>query len=144
MAGWPVTRLSAAGVIHCTSTHGCGPVGRVNVQPATTNWSVSSATGIPLASTRALEVIVVICPPWGQLATAPTWNRGPAMVTACPCRVRGSARPGSRDHQRGLVDGHCRPDQRDHGALAVGDVDARIADADEGTGRALQHDAARG
>jgi hypothetical protein len=52
MAGWPATSVSAVGAVHWTVTQGCGPLGSAKVQPATMNWSLISATGVPLASTR--------------------------------------------------------------------------------------------
>ena len=51
----------------------------MKAHPATVNWSVASATCIPLASTRVLALIVVTWPPCGHIATAPTWKRSPGM-----------------------------------------------------------------
>ena len=56
--------------------------GTVKTQPATMNWSVTSATGIPLTSTRALALMVVTWPPCGHIATAPTWNKESGHVRA--------------------------------------------------------------
>jgi len=77
------------GTVHCTVTHGCGvPDGSVNTHPATVNWSVTSATGVPLACTRVLALITVTWPPCGQVAPAPTWKSGAGMSAAPAGRPR--------------------------------------------------------
>src|SRR6266542_1095010 len=76
-----MTTTRAAGVIHCTLTHGCGlPGGTVKAQPATGKASPIVATGWPLTSTRVLVEIVATCPPCGQVAAAPTWKSAPGMA----------------------------------------------------------------
>src|SRR5262245_52312009 len=90
IAGWPLTTTRAAGVSHCTFTHGCGlPGGTVKAQPAIGKVSPIVATGWPLTRTRVLVGIVVTWPPCGQVALAPTWNSAPG-IPALLVRVRGA------------------------------------------------------
>ena len=51
----------------------------VKTQPATMNWSIMVATGMPLTSTRGQPGTTVTGPPWVQVIAAPTWTTGPLM-----------------------------------------------------------------